>query len=103
MERFEKNAVEEIRESLAQIKIYLKTEINNLNKELGNGESEIKVLKENAKNSQNLIDGNKQLIDKLLGELSKLQNDIDWYKRTYEQRTLLGTLREKLFKKKDAL
>ncbi len=45
------------------------------------------------------MDGNRQLINKLLGDLSKLQNDIEWYRRTYEKRSLLGTIREKLFRK----
>jgi len=50
-------------------------------------------------NNAELNEGNKQLMDKLLGNISKLQNDVDWYKRTYEQRSVLGYFREKLFKK----
>jgi chromosome segregation ATPase len=44
-------------------------------------------------------DGNRQLINKLLGDLSKLQNDIEWYKRTYEKRSFLGVIKEKILKK----
>ena len=43
-------------------------------------------------------EGNRQLINKLLNDMSRLQQDIEWYKRTYENRSLLGTLREKLKK-----
>jgi len=51
-------------------------------------------------NATHEMEGNRQLINKLLGDLSKLQNDVEWYKRTYEQRSFLGTLREKIFKRK---
>jgi hypothetical protein len=44
-------------------------------------------------------EGNRQLINKLLGDLDRLAQDIEWYKRTYEKRSLFGTLRQKLFKK----
>ncbi|RYY62879.1 MAG: hypothetical protein EOO05_01110 [Chitinophagaceae bacterium] len=44
-------------------------------------------------------EGNRQLINKLLGDLDRLAQDIEWYKRTYEKRSLLGTIRQKLFKK----
>lgn len=43
-------------------------------------------------------EGNKQLINKLLGDIEKLNQDIEWYKRTYEKRSLLGTIKEKLFR-----
>lgn len=41
-------------------------------------------------------EGNKQLINKLLEDIRRYQNDIDWYRKTYEKRTLLGVLKEKL-------
>ena len=44
-------------------------------------------------------EGNRQLINKLLGDLDRLAQDIEWYKRTYERRSLFGTLRQKLFRK----
>jgi chromosome segregation ATPase len=42
-------------------------------------------------------EGSKQLINKLLQEIDHLKQDIEWYKRTYEKRSLLGTIKEKLF------
>lgn len=42
-------------------------------------------------------EGTQQLINKLLGDIERLHQDIEWYKRTYEKRSLLGTLRQKLF------
>jgi hypothetical protein len=46
-------------------------------------------------------EGTKQLINKLLEDIRRYQNDIEWYKRTYERRSLLGTLKEKLKRKKN--
>ncbi|WP_207435238.1 hypothetical protein [Sabulibacter ruber] len=44
-------------------------------------------------------EGNKQLNKKLINEIVRKQQDIEWYKRTYESRSLLGTLKEKIFRK----
>ena len=43
-------------------------------------------------------EGTRQLINKLLSDISNYQKDLEWYKRTYEKRSLLGTIRQKLFK-----
>ena len=44
-------------------------------------------------------EGNRQLINKLLGDIDRLRQDLDWYKRTYEKRSFLGMIREKIIKK----
>ena len=44
-------------------------------------------------------EGSRQLINKLLNDIERLQHDIEWYKRTYEKRSLLGTIRQKIAKK----
>ncbi|HTD93657.1 MAG TPA: hypothetical protein VK644_07595 [Chitinophagaceae bacterium] len=44
-------------------------------------------------------EGSRQLINKLLNDIERLQHDIEWYKRTYEKRSLIGTIREKIGKK----
>ena len=44
-------------------------------------------------------EGSRQLINKLLGDLDRLAQDIEWYKRTYEKRSLIGTIRQKMFNK----
>lgn len=41
-------------------------------------------------------EGSKQLINKLLEDIRRYQNDIEWYRKTYEKRTLLGVLKEKM-------
>ncbi len=44
-------------------------------------------------------EGTRQLINKLLSDISNYQKDLEWYMRTYEKRSLLGTLRQKLFRR----
>lgn len=41
-------------------------------------------------------EGNRQLINKLLNDIERLNQDIEWYKKTYETRSLLGTIKEKI-------
>ena len=90
----------EIKESLVQIKQYLEIDISKLITTIDERETELKKNREQLENALHSMEGNRQLINKLLGDLSKLQNDIDWYKRTYEQRSFLGTVKEKIFTKK---
>jgi len=89
----------EIKDSLIQIKQYLENEIAGLKWDKITRETAIKKLKEELDHVEYVAEGNKQLINKLLGELSKLQNDVEWYKKTYEQRSFLGMIREKIFRK----
>ena len=42
------------------------------------------------------VEGNRQLINKLITDIDRLQQNIDWYKRTYESRSLLGVIKDKL-------
>lgn len=44
-------------------------------------------------------EGTRQLLNKLLNDISNYQNDIEWYKRTYVKRSLPGTIWQKLFRK----
>src|SRR3954471_12959029 len=45
---------------------------------------------------RSLSEGNRQLINKLITDIDKLQQNIDWYKRTYESRSLLGVIKDKM-------
>jgi peptidoglycan hydrolase CwlO-like protein len=42
------------------------------------------------------VEGNRQLINKLINDIDKLQQNIDWYRRTYESRSLVGVIKDKL-------
>ena len=89
----------ELKDSLNQIKHYLEKNIRDLTAETEKKNHEITSLKEALEKGHHQAEGNSQLINKLLGELSKLQNDIEWYKLTYEKRSFLGTIREKIFRR----
>ena len=39
-------------------------------------------------------------LSKLVNEIDHLQQNIEWYKKTYETRSLFGMMREKLLRKK---
>jgi len=74
-------------------------EIEELKKVLQQKDLAISMFEANTREFQETAEGNRQLINKLLGDISKLQNEIEWYKRTYETRSFLGTIKEKLKRK----
>lgn len=67
-----------------------------LQKSLEEHQQEAQRHMEQLNEYQKVNDGNRQLLNKLLGDLSKLRQDLDWYKRTYEERSFLGTIMEKI-------
>jgi DNA repair exonuclease SbcCD ATPase subunit len=76
-------------------------EIEELKREMGKKEEAAlgtaKRLEENLQN----VEGNRQLINKLLSDIEHYQNDIDWYKRTYEKRSIWGVIKDKLTRDPD--
>src|ERR1700712_4958022 len=86
-------------DTLLFIRRYLETTVRQMNRQLVGKDREIAMLRQELSNAQSAAEGNKQLFNKLLGDLARLNNDIEWYKKTYEQRSFLGTVREKLFRK----
>ncbi len=57
----------------------------------------INELQDKLAESLQSLEGNRQLVNKLLNDLDRLNHDIDWYKKTYETRSLFGTIKEKIF------
>lgn len=100
--------------NLNYLRTFIETEISDkkitikaLNEEIGNlkevlrRKDEINItLERKLKEYQDSAEGNRQLINKLLSDISRLQNDVDWFRRTYEKRSFLGVIKEKLFRKK---
>lgn len=86
-------------ESVLFIRCLLETTILDMNRQLAGKDSEIIKLRQDLTIAQTSLEANKQLFNKLLGDLARMNNDIEWYKKTYEQRSFLGTVREKLFRK----
>lgn len=56
-------------------------------------------LEEQLQECRQTNEGTRQLINKLLNDISNYQKDLEWYKRTYERRSLFGTIRQKMFGK----
>ena len=104
-----------IRQNLDQIRSFIEIELTEKKESIKEQAAEIEELKKtlqqkniaigmfeaNTREFQETAEGNRQLINKLLGDISRLQNDLDWYKRTYEKRSFLGTIKEKLKRKKN--
>ena len=61
---------------------------------------EIVQLKATVAECMRNAEGNKQLINKLLNDIDRLNQDVEWYKRTYEKRSFLGTIKQKLIHKR---
>lgn len=71
-----------------------RTEIRMLRRTIHEKDQTIHHLKNKIEDSQRNMEGNRQLVNKLLNDLERMQQDIEWYKRTYESRSILGYIKE---------
>jgi hypothetical protein len=97
---------------LEELRLYLEKDIASKQQVIDNQEEQIVQLKSLTEGKDQLIrrleeqlqecrqtnEGTRQLINKLLNDISNYQKDIEWYKRTYEKRSLAGTIWQKLFR-----
>ena len=97
------NSLKEIQASLEnEIAVKQKTvesswdEIRKLRNVVQDKDQTIIALQQKIQESQRNIDGNRQLINKLLNDLERMKNDLEWYKRTYEKRTLFGVIKDRI-------
>jgi DNA repair exonuclease SbcCD ATPase subunit len=102
-----------INDRLEQIKQFLEQEIDNklqtieeqrneiekLRNEIEQKSEALATLQQQLQQSVQHTEGHRQLINKLLNDIEHYQNDIDWYKRTYERRSIWGVIKEKLTRK----
>lgn len=100
---------EELQQSLDAIELKLDVDIAAKQKTIERQELEIQrlhlLLDEKTKTLQETSsqlaecmrkgEGNRQLINKLLNDIDRLNQDIEWYKRTYEKRSLGGILKDR--------
>lgn len=77
----------------------LEMEIDRLQSIIGQKDTALAELNEKLSDCTRNNEGNKQLINKLLNEIDRLNQDIEWYKRTFEKRSFLGTIKEKFLRK----
>jgi DNA repair exonuclease SbcCD ATPase subunit len=76
----------------------LLAKVQELNDAVLNKDEQLEQYREKLAESSQNIDGLRQLLNKLLNDIENHQKDIDWYKRTYETRSLLGILKDKFFR-----
>lgn len=110
----EQGSMEDVQQSLELIEHKLDSEILAKQRTIDHQQQEIERLHlliegkdkiilettEKLKECSNNSEGKRQLINKLLGDIDRLHQDLDWYKRTFEKRSFLGTIKEKIFLKK---
>lgn len=72
-------------------------EILKLSAQLEKKETQLQELTQKVEEVKRNNEGNKQLTKKLLNDLVRKQQDIEWYKRTYETRSFFGILKQKFF------
>jgi DNA repair exonuclease SbcCD ATPase subunit len=68
-----------------------------------NKDEQLEELREKLVEYRLNTEGLRQLINKLLNDIEKYQRDIEWYRRTYEQRSLLGIFKNKFFRKRNSV
>jgi hypothetical protein len=102
-----------VHERLEKISEYMEKEIAFKQRLIDGQEEQIGQLKARIEEKDSLLkrlegqllecrqtnEGTRQLINKLLSDISNYQKDIDWYKRTYERRSFLGIIKQKFLKK----
>ena len=102
-----------IQDKLEQITLFLEKEIGFKQRIIEGLEEQVTHLKTLSEEKNSLLgkletqllecrqtnEGTRQLINKLLNDISNYQKDIEWYKRTYVKRSLPGTIWQKLFRK----
>jgi len=72
------------------------TELKRLQHELVERNNMIADLSTKLLECQTQSEGSRQLINKLITDIDRLQQAIEWYKRTYETRSLAGIIKDKL-------
>lgn len=101
--------MEDLQQSLDLIEHKLDTEIQAKQKTIDRQEQEIMRLHVLIEKKDKIIletgeklaecasnnEGNRQLINKLLNDIDRINQDIDWYKRTFEKRSLAGVLKDR--------
>jgi uncharacterized coiled-coil DUF342 family protein len=105
--------LQSIHERLEEIRLYLEKEISFKQGIIEGQEKQVHHLKalsdekdaailrleQQLQECRETNEGTRQLINKLLNDISSYQKDIEWYKRTYVKRSLPGTIWQKLFRK----
>ncbi|RIJ34021.1 hypothetical protein [Pontibacter oryzae] len=99
LELIQQKLLQEIEAKQFTIKT-LENKLGRLESIIDGNQQLISTLYAELNQNQRSTEGNRQLVNKLLNDIDRLQQDIEWYKRTYENRSMIGILREKIFGRK---
>ena len=77
----------------------LEVKLSELEKTVSERNVTVEELNQKLELSHRQTEGNKQLVNKLLNDLERLQQDVEWYKRTYERRGGLGMFKQWILKR----
>jgi peptidoglycan hydrolase CwlO-like protein len=76
----------------------LQQQLQELTDRLGQKDGQLENLQQKLDECKENTEGQRQLMNKLLNDIGNYQKDLLWYRKTYEQRSLLGILKDKLFR-----
>ena len=79
-----------------QIIEWQQAELKRLQQEVFEKNNAVTDLHTKLNDSQTQSEGNRQLINKLITDIDRLQQAIEWYRRTYETRSLAGIIKDKM-------
>ena len=79
--------------------VRLQDQLQELSTLLVQKDAQVEIMQQKLAECQLNVEGQRQLMNKLLNDISNYQRDILWYRRTYEQRSLIGILKDKFFRK----
>ena len=79
-----------------QILHWQQAELKRLQHEAREKNNVIADLNTKLQDCQTQSEGGRQLINKLITDIDRLQQAIEWYRKTYETRSLAGIIKDKL-------
>jgi len=88
--------VENDAEANHQILKWQQAELKRLQHEVWEKNNVIADLTTKLHDCQTQSEGGRQLINKLITDIDRLQQAIEWYRKTYETRSLAGIIKDKL-------
>ena len=86
-----------VQQRLDDITSLLERESNYRQNIIDRQDDQITRLQSQLHECKQAADGARQLVNKLLNDIEKYRRDIQWYQRTYETRSLPGTIWQKIF------
>ena len=95
----ERSEWQALQRRLDDINSLLEREMNFRQNIIDKQSDQITRLQSQLQECKQVAEGNRQLVNKLLNDIEKYRRDLQWYRRTYETRSLPGTIWQKIFRR----